>query len=169
MAACRGSFGLWGSPGQERSPPPPPPLLQGGVDWRLIISPHQEFLLATLVHSLHDLTSRYFCITSIIVGHVRTYTCGAYPCMRVYEWWRLPCLQISVGRLGIITQLTLQIIPQQAVQRSLAQISDAQFAQQVKLTQDAYTSALSSGNQNLIDAALSQLDETQVGSCDYCK
>ena len=73
-------------------------------------------------------------------------------------------LQVSVGRLGIITQLTLRIIPQLAVQRSLAQISDAQFAQQVKLTQDAYTSALSSGNQSLVDAALSQLDETQVRS-----
>ena len=71
-------------------------------------------------------------------------------------------LQVSVGRLGIITQLTLSIVPQQAVQRSLVQISDAQFAQQVKLTQDAYTAALASNNQTNVVAALAQLDETQV-------
>ncbi|KAK9839103.1 hypothetical protein WJX74_009638 [Apatococcus lobatus] len=104
----------------------------------------------------NSLSSQLLALDVVLAnGTLTTFTKASYP-----HLWK--ALQISVGRLGIITQLTLRIIPQQAVQRSQAQLSDAQFAQQIKLTQDAYTSALDGGNQSLVVAALAQLDETQV-------
>ena len=71
-------------------------------------------------------------------------------------------LQVSVGRLGVITQLSLSIMPQQAVQRAEQDMTAAQFAQQVKQVQDAYTQAKQSGSSEAIWTALHSLNETQV-------
>ena len=71
--------------------------------------------------------------------------------------------QVSVGRLGIITQLTMHIVPQQSVQRSMSNITASQFADQMKLVQDAYTQAKASGSAEAIWTALHSLNETQVG------
>ena len=73
-------------------------------------------------------------------------------------------LQVSVGRLGIITQLTLTIVPQQAVRRAEQDMTVAQFAQQVKQVQDAYTQAKQTGSAEAIWAALHSLNETQASS-----
>ncbi|KAK9823265.1 hypothetical protein WJX72_001448 [[Myrmecia] bisecta] len=71
-------------------------------------------------------------------------------------------LQISVGRLGIITQLTFTIVPQRAVERSLAQITLAQFADQVTAAQNAYNQGSATNNLTLVEQALNSLDETQA-------
>lgn len=73
--------------------------------------------------------------------------------------WR--AMQVSVGRLGVITQLSLSIMPQQAVQRAEQDMTAAQFAQQVKQVQDAYTQAKQSGSSEAIWTALHSLNETQ--------
>lgn len=69
---------------------------------------------------------------------------------------------MSVGRLGIITQLTLNILPQQAVQRSETDMTVGQFADQIKLVQDAYTQAKQTGSAQAVWEALHSLNETQV-------
>lgn len=71
-------------------------------------------------------------------------------------------MQVSVGRLGIITQLTLKIVPQQSVQRVEQDMTVAKFADQVKQVQDAYVQAKQTGSASAIWAALHSLNETQV-------
>ena len=73
-------------------------------------------------------------------------------------------LQVSVGRLGIITQLTFTIVPQQAVRRAEQDMTVAQFAQQVKQVQDTYTQAKKTGPAEAVWAALHSLNETQASS-----
>ena len=73
-------------------------------------------------------------------------------------------LQVSVGRLGIITQLTFTIVPQQAVRRADQDMTVAQFAQQVKQVQEAYTQAKQTGSAEAVWAALHSLNETQASS-----
>ncbi len=77
-------------------------------------------------------------------------------------------LQVSVGRLGVITQLSLSIVPQQAVQRAEQDMTVAQFAQQVKQVQDAYTQAKQTGSSEAIWTALHSLNETQVEGAWLC-
>lgn len=77
-------------------------------------------------------------------------------------------LQVSVGRLGVITQLSLSIMPQQAVQRAEQDMTAAQFAQQVKQVQDAYTQAKQTGSSEAIWTALHSLNETQVECAWLC-
>ena len=70
--------------------------------------------------------------------------------------------QVSVGRLGIITQLTIKMVPQQAVQRAEQDMSASKFADQVKQVQDAYLQAKQTGSASAIWTALHSLNETQV-------
>lgn len=70
--------------------------------------------------------------------------------------------QVSVGRLGIITQLTLKIVPQQSVQRAEQDMTAVKFADQVKQVQDAYLQAKQTGSASAIWTALHSLNETQV-------
>lgn len=70
--------------------------------------------------------------------------------------------QVSVGRLGIITQLTLKIVPQHAVQRAEQDMTASKFADQVKQVQDAYLQAKQTGSASAIWTALHSLNETQV-------
>lgn len=71
--------------------------------------------------------------------------------------------QVSVGRLGIITQLTMHIVPQQSVQRTETDMTAVQFADQIKLVQDAYSQAKQQGSAEDMWKALHSLNETQVG------
>jgi hypothetical protein len=74
----------------------------------------------------------------------------------------VPVHQVSIGRLGIITKLTFEVVPQRAVQRSLQQISFQQFVSEIQQTQAAYNEALDSGSIDALGAALAEIDETQV-------
>ena len=73
--------------------------------------------------------------------------------------WR--ALGVSVGRLGVLTQVTLHIKPQQAIRRRLQELDFEDFASQVKKTQDTYVTALKAKDDIAARKALSQLDETQ--------
>lgn len=50
--------------------------------------------------------------------------------------------QVSVGRLGIIVNLTFTIVQQKPVQRELQTISFPTFLQQLTATQQAYLAAI---------------------------
>lgn len=76
---------------------------------------------------------------------------------------------MSVGQLGIITQLTLKVVPQQAVRRVEQDMTASQFADQVKRVQDAYLQAKQTGSASAIWTALHSLDETQVPSLSHAQ
>ncbi|KAL4438020.1 hypothetical protein ABPG77_004241 [Micractinium sp. CCAP 211/92] len=71
-------------------------------------------------------------------------------------------LGVSVGRLGVVTELTLKIKPQMAVPKSLQQLTFAQFAGQIKSSQDKYNAAKARGNVEGMKQVLFEVDETQV-------
>ena len=71
-------------------------------------------------------------------------------------------VQVSVGRLGIITQLTLKIVPQRSVRQVEQDMTASNFADQVKQVQDAYLQAKQTGSPSAIWTALHSLNETQV-------
>jgi hypothetical protein len=70
------------------------------------------------------------------------------------------CSQVSVGRLGIITEMDFNIIPQAVVQRDHMTLTFDQFVAEIKIIQDTYNMAKSMG----LDTwpALSFLNEVQV-------
>ena len=70
--------------------------------------------------------------------------------------------QISVGRLGVITEVDFSIIPQQLLTRSVTNITFADFAKLAATAQDSYKAALQSDSEDAISAALQPLDRTQV-------
>jgi FAD/FMN-containing dehydrogenase len=69
---------------------------------------------------------------------------------------------VSVGRLGIIVDLTMRIVHQRAVRRSMQDLSFNNFAAQVKAVQQQYVAAKGSKNVDAMKEAIYQLDETQV-------
>ena len=74
--------------------------------------------------------------------------------------WR--AASVSVGRLGVLTRLTMRIVPQQAIRRSLAEMDFGKFAEQVKAVGREYAAAKAAGDADGQKRALSQLDETQA-------
>lgn len=78
-------------------------------------------------------------------------------------------MQLAVGRLGIITKLTLTIVPNIQILRSLQQMSTQDFIDQIRDTQLQYAQALEDGSLEEQAAALQTLDETQVSvhACCY--
>ena len=56
----------------------------------------------------------------------------------------------------------MHIVPQQSVQRSETDMTAAQFADQIKLVQDAYSQAKQQGSAEDVWKALHSLNETQV-------
>ncbi|KAK9796706.1 hypothetical protein WJX73_006743 [Symbiochloris irregularis] len=89
-------------------------------------------------------------------GTLTTFTAQDTP----YYLWH--SLTKAVGRLGIITKVTLQIVPNIQVRRTLDQMSTQAFINQIKITQAAYNQALAEGSPEAIADALSQVDETQA-------
>jgi hypothetical protein len=74
--------------------------------------------------------------------------------------WR--ALGVSVGRLGVITELTMRIKPQQAVRRSLQELNYEEFAVQIKNVQEEFNTAKAAGNIDGQRRALAALDETNA-------
>jgi FAD/FMN-containing dehydrogenase len=68
---------------------------------------------------------------------------------------------VSIGRLGVITDLTMKIKPQQAVTRSLADIEISQFVDELKRVEDQYNAAMAQGDEEAAKLVLAQLDEVQ--------
>ncbi|GMH44322.1 hypothetical protein BSKO_12256 [Bryopsis sp. KO-2023] len=69
---------------------------------------------------------------------------------------------VSVGRLGIITELTLKILPQVLVERTNTGMGFDRFVDDMRVIQDAYRSARASGDRMGMFMALSPVDETQL-------
>lgn len=69
---------------------------------------------------------------------------------------------VSAGRLGVITKLKMRIMPQQSVQRTTQTLKFCEFAAQVMATQEAYKAAKASGDEDAVQQALFQVDETQA-------
>ncbi len=88
-------------------------------------------------------------------------------------------MQVSVGRLGIITQVKLPIKAQKAVKRSLDTMSMDVFTQHLVLVEQNYKAALQSGDEAAVFKALEPVEAVQVGpkplfwgrprSCTQCK
>ena len=76
-----------------------------------------------------------------------------------------PVLQEAVGRLGIITNVTLSIVPNIQIRRLLDQMSTQAFINQIKSFQATYNQALADDSPVSIADALSEIDETQVTLC----
>jgi len=69
-------------------------------------------------------------------------------------------LGVSVGRLGVITEVTLRIVPAEDVTRTSHKITLHEYVEELFEAQEAYKSALQSNDPEAITAALSMLDET---------
>lgn len=69
---------------------------------------------------------------------------------------------VSIGRLGVITEVTLRIVPQLTVVKELETINTANFTQALLEVQDAYNAAVESNDKDAIQQALYALDETQL-------
>jgi hypothetical protein len=71
-------------------------------------------------------------------------------------------LQVSVGRLGIITKVKFPIVPQQAVKRSLDIMTVDTFVEELLKVETAYVEAVAANSSSAIAEALRPLDEVQV-------
>jgi hypothetical protein len=71
-------------------------------------------------------------------------------------------VQVSVGRLGIITQVKLPIKAQKAVKRSVDTMTMDAFVQEVLRVEDSYKIALQSGDEGAISQALEPVEAVQV-------
>ncbi|KAK9908511.1 hypothetical protein WJX75_008992 [Coccomyxa subellipsoidea] len=71
-------------------------------------------------------------------------------------------LQVSVGRLGIITQVKLPIKAQKAVKRSVETMTMDAFVQEVLRVEDSYKIALQSGDEGAISQALEPVEAVQA-------
>lgn len=70
--------------------------------------------------------------------------------------------QISVGRLGVITEVEFSIIPQQLLTRGVTNITFVDFQKWAATAQDNYKAALQNDDEEAISTALQPLDRTQV-------
>jgi len=71
-------------------------------------------------------------------------------------------LGVSVGRLGVITEVTLRIVPDEDVTRTSQKLTYNEYIEQLFEAQEAYKSALQSNDPEEITAALSMLDESTL-------
>lgn len=74
--------------------------------------------------------------------------------------WR--AMGVSIGRLGVITELTMRIKPQQAITRNLQDTDFPAFAKEIKSVQDDYVAAKQANDTNAMKQALFRVDETQA-------
>ncbi len=71
-------------------------------------------------------------------------------------------VQMSIGHIGVIHELTLKIVPQVPVQRTLTEGTIDSLVQQLKSVQAAFLDAKRTGGEDAIAAAIRPLDEMQV-------
>ena len=71
-------------------------------------------------------------------------------------------LGVSVGRLGVITEVTLRIVPAEDIVRTSQELTFSQYVDQLVEAQDAYKAALSKNDSAAITAALAMIDESSM-------
>jgi FAD/FMN-containing dehydrogenase len=69
-------------------------------------------------------------------------------------------LGVSVGRLGVIVEVTLRIVPAEDVTRTSHQTTYNEYVDQLFTVQEAYKAALEKNDTEAITAALAMLDES---------
>jgi FAD/FMN-containing dehydrogenase len=88
-------------------------------------------------------------------GNVQWYTPEKHPHL-------FSALRVSVGRLGVITRLRINVSAQQPVDRRLQEMTFEEFVDQIEAVQEAYRDAVKAGSLPAVLQALASLDETQV-------
>jgi FAD/FMN-containing dehydrogenase len=71
-------------------------------------------------------------------------------------------LGVAAGRLGVITEVTLRIVPAEDVTRTSQKLTYNQYVDQLFEVQEAYKAALQKNDSEAITAALSMLDESSA-------
>ena len=79
-----------------------------------------------------------------------------------------PLLQVSVGRLGVITELDFEIVPQQMLARTAVSLSIDEAVDGIAAVSSAYAAALSANaSASQIQEVLAPLDMTQACARTY--
>lgn len=71
-------------------------------------------------------------------------------------------MKVNLGRLGIVTEMTMRIIPQTAVRRTLETLDFASYVGRMKAIQEDYKTALKTGRHSNVKRALKPLWDTQI-------
>jgi FAD/FMN-containing dehydrogenase len=69
---------------------------------------------------------------------------------------------VSVGRLGVVLDVTFNIVPDRLIAREVEDITLLEFSNTIKNVQDAYNAAISAGNDTGAGMALASLESTQA-------
>ena len=78
---------------------------------------------------------------------------------------KLRCLlQVSVGRLGIITRVTFRVVPHGLIKRTRVDLSPKTFAEHLLALEARYVSAVAAGDAGGVAQVTRQLEGTNV-SC----
>lgn len=72
------------------------------------------------------------------------------------------CVQIGVGRLGVITEVELEIVPQDMLEREVFSTSFDDFVAAMKQLQDDYVAALNGSSKSTVADVLSEYEGTQA-------
>lgn len=73
--------------------------------------------------------------------------------------------QIGVGRLGIITEVELSVIPQDMVGRETYETTFEEFVDRMRELQDDYNEAVNGSSSRTVAEVLSDYEGTQVIIC----
>lgn len=71
-------------------------------------------------------------------------------------------MNVNVGRLGIVTEMTMKIIPQTAVRRTLETLDWVGYVTRMKSVQNDYLQALQTGRVENVKRALKPIWDTQI-------
>jgi hypothetical protein len=74
----------------------------------------------------------------------------------------MKAMRVNLGRLGIVTQMTMKIIPQSAVRRTLETLDWVGFVTRMKRIQTEYKQALRAGSLSQVKKALEPIWDTQI-------
>ena len=75
-------------------------------------------------------------------------------------------MQIAVGRLGVITELDFEIVPQQMLVRSVVSQTIGEAVQSISAVSAAYAAALAKhASSSELQAITAPLDMTQASHC----
>ncbi len=73
-----------------------------------------------------------------------------------------PCVQLAVGRLGIVTEIDFKIVPQRLLTRTVMTQTFDEFVSWTMKAQERFKAAVASGSQTAISDSLRAVDQTQV-------
>ena len=71
-------------------------------------------------------------------------------------------LALSVGRLGVIVEVTLKIVPNELMVRTGREITFNEWVDELHVVQENYKAALAANDSAAADKVLAQIDETMV-------